>query len=73
MAIDLIDPRMCIGCGTCVDSCPTDVIRMNEKTKHAVIMYPEDCQICNMCAYFCPVGAITVTDDKSMPILIAWG
>ena len=73
MAIELIDPRTCIGCGTCVDTCPTDVIRMNEKTKHAVIAYPEDCQICNMCVNFCPVGAITVTADKSMPILTAWG
>ena len=73
MAIDLIDPRTCIGCGTCVDTCPTDVIRMNEQTQHAVIMYPEDCQICNMCVNFCPVDAITVTPDKSMPILTAWG
>jgi NAD-dependent dihydropyrimidine dehydrogenase PreA subunit len=73
MAIDLIDPRTCIGCGTCVATCPTDVIRMNEAAQHAVIMYPEDCQICNMCANFCPVDAITITDDKSMPILIAWG
>ena len=41
MAISLIDPRTCIGCGTCVETCPTDVIRMNEETEHAVIMYPE--------------------------------
>ena len=73
MAIDMIDPRTYIGCGTCVQSCPTDVIRMNEETQHAVIMYPEDCQICYMCANFCPVDAITITDDKYMPILIAWG
>ena len=73
MAIEQIDPRTCIGCGTCVDSCPTDVIRMNEETGHAVIMYPEDCQICNMCANFCPVDAITVTDDKAAPLMVAWG
>ena len=42
MAIELIDPRTCIGCGTCVDTCPTDVIRMDESAKHAVIKYPED-------------------------------
>lgn len=73
MAIKLIDPRRCIGCGTCVATCPTDVIRMNNKTGHAVMVYPADCQICNMCANFCPVEAITVTPDKSTPILVAWG
>lgn len=73
MAISLIDPRTCIGCGTCVESCPTDVIRMNTWTQHAVIQYPEDCQICNLCANFCPVDAITVTDEKYSPILTAWG
>jgi NAD-dependent dihydropyrimidine dehydrogenase PreA subunit len=73
MAISLIDPRTCIGCETCVETCPTDVIRMNEKTGHAVIMYPEECQICNMCVNFCPVDAITVTEEKYMPILTAWG
>jgi len=73
MAISLIDPRTCIACGTCVETCPTDVIRMNVSTRHAVIMYPEDCQICNMCVNFCPVNAITVTSEKFMPILIAWG
>ncbi|WP_084630496.1 4Fe-4S dicluster domain-containing protein [Methanosarcina lacustris] len=73
MVIKMIDPGTCIGCGTCVATCPTDVIRMNYQTKHAVIMYPEDCEICHMCVNFCPVDAITVTEDKSMPILIAWG
>jgi NAD-dependent dihydropyrimidine dehydrogenase PreA subunit len=46
---------------------------MNEQTEHAVIMYPEECQICNMCVNFCPVDAIIVTPEKSMPILTAWG
>ncbi len=73
MAIETIDPRTCIGCGTCVETCPTDVIRMDASGTHAVIAYPEECQICNMCVNCCPVGAITVTADKTMPILIAWG
>ena len=73
MPISLIEPRSCIGCDTCVETCPMDVIRMNEETEHAVIMYPEDCQICNMCVNFCPVDAITVTEEKYMPILTAWG
>ena len=73
MAIQTIDPRTCIGCGTCVATCPTDVIRMNEQAGHAYIAYPEECQICNMCVNFCPVDAITVTDDKTVAILTAWG
>lgn len=73
MAIETINPQTCIGCKTCVETCPTDVIRFNDQAKHAYIAYPEDCQICNMCANYCPVDAITITDDKYMPILIAWG
>ena len=30
MAIERIDDEICIGCGDCVNSCPMDVIRMDE-------------------------------------------
>jgi NAD-dependent dihydropyrimidine dehydrogenase PreA subunit len=73
MAIGLIDPRTCIGCGTCVETCPTDVIRMNGETQRAVIAYPGNRQICNMCVNYCPVNAITITSEKPTPILTAWG
>jgi len=61
-----------MGCKACVLTCPVDVFRYDEKTKQAVAKYPEACQICQMCANLCPVGAITVTSDKSTPILTAW-
>lgn len=63
----------CIGCETCVQVCPTDVIRMDRKKKHAVIQYPADCQICHLCRMYCPVDAITITMDKSIPVIVAWG
>ncbi|MDB4584271.1 4Fe-4S binding protein [Draconibacterium sp.] len=63
----------CIGCGTCVKTCPTDVIRLNPKTKKAEIRYPADCQICHLCRMYCPVDAITISPEKSIPVIVSWG
>jgi NAD-dependent dihydropyrimidine dehydrogenase PreA subunit len=63
----------CIGCGTCVATCPTDVIRLNPTTKKAEIKYPEDCQICHLCGMYCPVDAITISPEKSIPVVVSWG
>ena len=71
MSIERIDG--CIGCGTCVSTCPMDVLRLNKKTKKAEIKYPQDCQNCHLCQMYCPVDAITVTDTKTIPTITAWG
>lgn len=63
----------CIGCGECIKTCPTDVIRPDSKTKKAFIKYPADCQICHLCRMYCPVDAITITPDKSIPVVVSWG
>ncbi len=67
-----IDERICTGCGACVDSCPTDVIRMKERK--ARVAYAEDCQGCFLCEFDCPVEAIRVqprryTDDEWRALL----
>lgn len=62
----------CIGCGTCVRVCPTDVLRLNEETQEAEITYQEDCQICHLCRLYCPVNAITITPEKSLPVMVSW-
>jgi len=71
MVIERIDG--CIGCNTCVETCPTDVIRLHEQSGKAVVMYPEDCQICHLCRMYCPVDAITITPEKSIPVIVSWG
>ena len=73
MAIKKIDLEVCIGCGICAKICSCDVIRMNEKTGKPAILYPEDCCLCLYCEEDCPVGAITVTPEKMMKQLQAWG
>jgi ferredoxin len=63
----------CIGCENCIKACPTDVIRLDPKTKQAVIAYQSDCQICHLCRLSCPVDAITLTPDKPMLPTTSWG
>ncbi|GAB4341369.1 MAG: 4Fe-4S binding protein [Calditrichia bacterium] len=71
MAISSIDG--CIGCKTCVQTCPTDVLRIDESSGKAKIVYPEDCQICHLCRLYCPVDAITITPEKSILVIVSWG
>ncbi len=70
MGIERIDG--CIGCGTCVSTCPTDVIRLNEKTGKAEIRYPQDCQVCYLCQQYCPMDAIQIAAGKTIPAITAW-
>jgi NAD-dependent dihydropyrimidine dehydrogenase PreA subunit len=73
MTIERIDSNLCTGCGICVNSCPMDVIRMDEKNKKAIISYPEDCMLCLYCELDCPEHAIYVSPAKSAPVILAWG
>jgi NAD-dependent dihydropyrimidine dehydrogenase PreA subunit len=50
-----------------------DVIRMDEKTKKAVVKYPDDCVLCELCALECPTKAITITPVKTPSIMFGWG
>ena len=73
MAIESIDKDLCTGCGICVNSCPMDVIRMDEENRKAVIRYQDDCMLCEFCVLDCPVDAITVTPEKHSPLIVSWG
>lgn len=72
MGIRKIDYDECIGCGECVDSCPMDVIRMEEATGKPVIKYLRDCQSCFACELDCPTEAIYVTPERERRIPLPW-
>lgn len=75
MTIANIDKDRCVGCGTCVETCPADVIRMDEEKGIAKITYPDDCQTCHLCRLFCPVGndIITVNSETHLQPMVSWG
>ena len=54
-----VNEQACTGCGVCVDTCPTDVLRLDPRKK-AFTAYPADCQGCFVCQWDCAYGAIRV-------------
>ena len=62
MGIGKIDIGLCRGreCSICVEDCPMDVLRIDEKTGKIKVSYPNDCHECYVCEMECPVNAIEV-------------
>ena len=71
--IKKIDEEKCNGCGVCVEICPLDVLRMNDKNELVIIKYPEDCMTCFQCELNCPEEAIYVHPFKEeLPLAIKY-
>ena len=65
----VVDIERCKGCEICLESCPTEVIRMETKVNskgyyYAYPKYPEKCTGCINCAIVCPDAVITVYRTK---------
>jgi len=50
----------CTGCGTCEDTCPLDVIYMDDENNCSFAKYPEECWHCGSCRQECPEEAIQI-------------
>ena len=58
-----INAESCTGCGLCILSCPTDVIRLDPASGKARVAYGEDCQVCYLCEDDCPTHSIALSHD----------
>jgi Na+-translocating ferredoxin:NAD+ oxidoreductase subunit B len=65
--VSSIDQEKCIGCGTCVDRCPMDALKLNDDDKAEV--KPKRCIGCGVCVPSCPENAIHLTKkgDQLVP------
>ena len=72
MTIERIDQEKCDGCGICVNSCATDVIRIDKETNKAVIVYPQECNCCDYCELDCPLNAIYVNPERHSALMVGW-
>lgn len=60
-----IDPAICMGCGLCSAVCGRGVYSYDMVNKNPVVAHPHNCLVrCQMCATFCPVGAIEFPDPR---------
>jgi heterodisulfide reductase subunit A len=63
-AVSQVDPELCVGCLTCVRSCPYDVPAIRPeltgvgKISGAAYIEPAQCHGCGICAAECPARAI---------------
>jgi NAD-dependent dihydropyrimidine dehydrogenase PreA subunit len=54
-----IDEDKCVGCKSCVEFCPNDVLEFDEGTEKARVIHPYHCTVeCRACAKLCPAEAI---------------
>lgn len=53
----VVDKEKCDGCGTCVESCPSEAIKMEDGKAE---VKQDECIDCNACEDACTTGAIKV-------------
>ncbi|RJR26695.1 MAG: 4Fe-4S dicluster domain-containing protein [Desulfobacteraceae bacterium] len=58
--LSVVDSEACVGCGECVERCPTEAMALNDEGKAEVD--EKACFGCGVCARFCPSDAISLKE-----------
>ncbi|AKB86132.1 MULTISPECIES: 4Fe-4S binding protein [Methanococcoides] len=56
--VAIINRDECVGCGTCVDDCPSEAISMDGD--NIAVVDNDECLDCGACVDSCPTDAITM-------------
>ncbi|KGK98374.1 ferredoxin [Methanococcoides methylutens] len=56
--VAVINRDECVGCGTCVDDCPSEAISMDGD--NIAVVDADECIDCGACVDSCPTDAITM-------------
>jgi len=56
-AVPFVNPRLCIACSRCIETCPYEALTADEETGITQVI-PLLCQGCGVCTVACPSGAI---------------
>ncbi len=66
-----IEGEKCVGCRSCVEFCPNDVLAFDEVAGKARVKNPYNCVVeCKTCAKFCPADAISFPGEKEFSTFI---
>jgi NAD-dependent dihydropyrimidine dehydrogenase PreA subunit len=60
------DLESCNACGTCVEVCPGDLLRLDDEKPE--VIYPDECWHCGNCRIHCPCDAVSFAFPISMLI-----
>jgi len=60
--VSQVNQELCVGCGTCIEKCPTGSLELNDEGKSQKV--GERCIGCGICAAFCPENAISLVENE---------
>ena len=64
-------PEQCIGCGMCVNVCPHNVFKI--ENRKAVMINRDSCMECGACKKNCPAGVIEVREGVGCAAALIYG
>lgn len=64
-----VNEEMCVGCGKCVEICPTGAAALEGELSRIEV---EACVSCGQCMEVCPVGAIDIDWEHDIPAFLEY-